>query len=155
MLRSIIEHGGKSAKANIKAGAVLATGMGVVLDGTTAKLPTKATAEDIYVVNKARTLTGKDANLVEASDYLESFNKVAVDEYLVAENFDFGEEFATDQYNVETVKAENKGKRVEVGTDGKWTVGTSTSKYVFVDFYADNGHTLARIAVSDTAKANS
>ena len=155
MLRSIIEHGGKSAKANIKAGVALATGMGVVLDGTTAKLPTEATAADIYVVNKARTLTGTDAAIVEASDYLESFNKVAVDEYLVAENFDFGEEFATDQYDTSTVTAENKGKRIEVGADGKWTIGTSVSKYVFVDFYTDNGHTLARIAVSDTAKANS
>lgn len=157
MLRSIFEHSGKSAKANVKAEAALATGMGVVIDGTTAKLPSAETAEDIYVVNKARILSGIDAGRVEASDYLDSFNKVAAGEFLVAENFDFGEEFATDQYKAADMVSANKGKRVSVGTDGKWIVATKStvsSKYVFIDTYTDNGHTLARIGVSDTAKAN-
>lgn len=154
MLRSIIEHGGKSAKANVKAEVKLATGMGIVIDGTTAKLPSAETAADIYVVNKARTLTGVDAGRVEASDYLESFNTVEAGEFLVAENFDFGEEFATDQYKADDMVTGNKGKRVAVDADGKWMLATEASKYVFVDTYVDNGHILARISVSDTAKTN-
>ena len=157
MLRSIFEHSGKSAKANIKANSELATGMGIVIDGTTAKLPAAETADDIYVVNKARVLSGVDAGRTEVSDYLDLFNKVKSGEFLVAENFDFGEEFATDQYKAADMVSANKGKRVSVGTDGKWMVATKTtvsSKYVFIDTYTDNGHTLARIGVSDTAKAN-
>lgn len=157
MLRSIFEHSGKSAKANIKADVDLATGMGIVIDGTTAKLPSAETANDIYVANKARVLSGIDAGRTEVSDYLASFNTVEKGEFLVAENFDFGEEFATDQYKAEDMVAGNKGKRVSVGTDGKWMIATSSvdSKYVFVDTYTDNGKVLARIGISDTVAQNS
>lgn len=157
MLRSIIEHGGKSAVAYMKTAADMKTGMGVVITDGELAFPAAETAEDVYVLQKARILSGVDAARTEVSDYLESFNTFAEGDLAVGENFDFGEQFATDQYDAESVKDEAAGKRLSVGTDGKWKVATETtvpSKYVLVGMYVDNGHTLARIRVSDTAAAN-
>ena len=154
MLRSIIEHDNKSAVANLKVAAAAKTGMGVVIDGDALKFPTEATAADIYVLNKARVPYGTNAARTQFSDYDEQFNTFKANELAVAENFDFGEEFAVDQYDAATVTAENAGKRLAVGTDGKWTLATVASKYVLVGLINDNGHTLARIRVSDTAVAN-
>lgn len=157
MLRSVIEHGGKSAIANLKVAAAAKTGMGVVIKDGKLAFPAAETAEDIYVLQKARVLYGVDTARAEVSDYLDSFNTFAANELAVAENFDFGEQFATDQYDATSVKADNAGKRVSVGTDGKWVVAGASvmSKYILEGMISDNGHTLAKIRVSDTTAKNS
>lgn len=154
MLRSIIEHGGKSAPANMKVAANAKTGMGVVITDGQLAFPTAATAADVYFLQKARVLSGTDAARTDVSDYLDSFNTLKAGDLAVAENYDFGEEFATDQYDATDLVVANVGKRVEVGTDGKLALATGSSKYIFVGLHNDGGHTLARIRVSDTAAAN-
>lgn len=156
MLRSVIEHGGKSAPAHMKVTTPAATGMGVVIANGALTLPAEETAADLYFLQKARVLTGTDAARSEVSDYLAAFNTFAANELAIAENYDFGEEFATDQYDATSITAENAGKRVAVGTDGKVKVATAgvASKYVLVGLYNDGSHVLAHIRVSDTAAAN-
>lgn len=156
MLRSVIEHDNKSAPAFMKVAAAAKTGMGVVISSGALAFPGSATAADIYVLNKARIPEGTLAAATILSDYEDQFNTFAANDLAVAENFDFGEEFGTDQYNATNVKAANAGKRLAVGTDGKWDVAGSgvASKYILVGMLEDGGHTLAWIRVSDTAVEN-
>ena len=157
MLRSVIEHDNKSAPAYMKVAAAAKTGMGVVISSGQLAFPSAATADDIYVLNKARVPEGLLAAAEVLSDYEEQFNTFAAGDYAVAENFDFGEQFATDQYNATNLTDANAGKVLVVGTDGKWDLATSTttSKYIFVGLFNDGSHVLARIRVSDTPVANS
>lgn len=156
MLRTVIEHDHKTAPAYLKVAAAANTGMGVVFANGGLAFPSAATAADIYVLNKARVAEGLLAAQEIVSDYAPEFNTFAAGELAVAYNFDFGEQFAVDQYNAETVIEANKGKVLAVGTDGKWTVAGSgvASKYIFDGFYHDGAHTLALIRVSDTATTN-
>lgn len=158
MLRTLIGHEHKAAFADCKASAACSTGMGVVMDraAKTFALPTAETAADIVIVYKERIPSGIYAANGDYSDYFEQYNSVAAGEFAPLYSYDYGEVFATDQYDSTIVDAA-KGKRVSVGTDGKWKVATVTtvsSKYVFKDFYNDNGHKLAIIEVSDTPAAN-
>lgn len=158
MVREIMVHEGKMAPADCKAGAAVATGMGVVVDRATKTfaLPAAATSSEIFVVHKERIPTGVYAGIENLSDYFEQFNSVAQNELAPLWKYEAGDVFAVDQYASALADAD-KGKRVLVGTDGKWAVATSTatSQYKFVDWYMDNGHKLAKIEVCDVAIANS
>ena len=151
MVRDLMTHEGKIAPADSKATAACATGMGVVLNraAKTFSLPSAATAENIFVVHKNRVPTGVYAGMTNFSDYFEQFNTVAVDEYAPLYMYEFGEVFATDQFDTTALTATTTACGVAVGTDGKWTTvsGTSKSKYRFVGMYDDAGHTLAKIEV--------
>lgn len=157
MLRILIDHDQKSAPADCKAAAAVATGMGVIMDraAKTFAVPTSETAGDIYVVNKERIPTGIYAAQTNFSDYFEQFNEVAKDEYAPLYNFDYGEIFAVDAYD-SAIADTDKGSRLAVGTDGKWKIAGSgvASKYVFNGFYQDVNHKLISISVSDTAATN-
>lgn len=85
------------------------------------------------------------------SNYDEDFVTLKENEFGKLIAYYPGERFATDQYT-ETGLVE--GVRVAAGTDGKLAKATVTSRYVFKDFWTDNGHKLAVIEVSDTAVAN-
>ena len=112
-------------------------------------IPSAETAENIYVVNKERYATGIYAAQTDFSDYFFQFNEVAAGEFAPLYNFDFGEVFAVDQFTGLTDS--DKGSYVAVGADGKWVVASVASKYKFTGLYNDNGHSLARIEVCDTA----
>ena len=79
------------------------------------------------------------------------FNTVKANESVLLVKYHAGESFLTDQFDTMTV-----GDRAVVGTDGKWEAATDTktSIYVFKGTVNDNGHTLAKIEVSDTADKN-
>lgn len=149
MVRDIEIHGGKDAPANNKAVKACSTGMGVVLDRSakTFDLPSAATSENIYVVHKERIPTGLNAAATDLSDYFEEFNTVAEDEFAPLYTYDFGEQFATDQFDNTTLKAGAENTAAAVGTDGKWTAASGASKYRFVGIYNDAGHELAQIEV--------
>lgn len=157
MLRELMVNNGDVAPASYIAETELKTGAPVVVDKTTGKVtaPSTETASDIYVVDKERYATGVYAGLTNMSDYHENFNTVEANQPVKLCVYDAQQEtFATSEYD-ETIVDGAKGKRV-AAKDGKWTVATTTaSKYVFVDFFIDNGHKLAMITVSDTAVQNS
>lgn len=153
MLRDNIINGAKFIDATKKAAVALKTGMGVVITSGKAALASAATGVDVFLVQKNRIATGVNAVRTEFSDYEEEFNTVKADEAVLLVKYHAGESFLTDQY----ATGLNAGERVVAGADGKWAKADTnvTSIYVFVGTVNDNGHTLAKIEVSDTAVKNS
>ena len=163
MLREFRVNGADAPAAYFVADTDLKTGMGVVKDYANglAKLPTSATADDIFLVAKAPIATGVYAG-TDQSDYFEEYNTVAEGDCVVLYSYRDDSAFGTDQYAAAlgTALAASGATPtyVSVGTDGKW-VATSgsgnTSKYLATGLYDDAGHTLVRIEVLDVAGANS
>ena len=158
MIRDFEIHEGKLAPAYASAAASVATGMGVILNraSKTFGLPSAATADEIFVVHKARKATGANTALTDFSDYFPEFNAVASGEFAPLKKYEAADVFGTDQF-ASTITSSDFGKYLVVGTDGKWDVGASSaaSVYRLLGFYTDAGaHTLARIEVLDTAGKN-
>ena len=158
MIRDFEIHEGKLAPAYASAAASVATGMGVILNraSKTFGLPSAATADEIFVVHKARKATGANTALTDFSDYFEEFNTVAAGEFVPLKKYEAADVFGTDQF-ASAISSSDFGKFLAVGTDGKWAVAgeSVTSVYRLVDLYTDAGaHTLARIEVLDTAGEN-
>ena len=155
MLRDNIVNDGKFAIATHKAEADCSTGMGVVIDVATKTfaVPSEETATDIYLIDKERIPTGINASKTDYSDYFEEFVTVEKDEFAKLVKYVRGESFLTDQIGSD-VTADAVGKRVAVGTDGKWKVATVASAYEVAGIVSDNGHTLAKIQVKDTEAEN-
>ena len=159
MLRDIIVNGQDAAIADFKIGTAAATGMGVVVDSEankTVKLPAAETATDVFVLQKAHVPTGLNCAKEIFSDYDPEFNTFAANDYVVLNKYYVGEYFATDAY-ASGLLATDAGKKLSVGTDGKWKVATAstvTSKYVFCGFVTDNGHQLAKVKVVEDTTAN-
>lgn len=159
MLRDLIVNGQDAAIAGYKVAAAAATGMGVVISDEATKtvaFPGSATATDIFVLYKSKVPTGINCAKTEFSDYDPEFNTFEAGEQCILRKYDIGERFAVDAYASGLV-AGDAGKKVNVGTDGKWAVAgaNATSKYVFLGFVTDNGHQLARIKVVEDTTANS
>ena len=155
MLRELINHGGKAAETTYAAASALKTGMGVVknIDGT-CSIPSSPTSKNIFLVDKERVPTGINAGKTYLSDYEAEFNTVAEDELVKLNEYAFGEKFATSEF-AGALQDSDKGKTLEVGTDGKWAVATAASIYRFEGFYMDAAtHKLAKIAVLKDAVAN-
>lgn len=157
MVRELIVHDHLAVDATFTAGKELKTGMGVVRDFTTrtATTPSAATAAQIAVVYKLPIPTGRNAALTQFSDYDEELNTVAKGEKFVCYTYPDNTEFAVDQYAA-ALKESDVDKYLEVGTDGLWTVAakSANSRYKFIGFMNDNGHTLAKIFVCDVPGAN-
>ncbi len=164
MLRQLIVDDYDAAPAYYTAGDNLATGMGVTKDyaNNTADLPEAETADNIWLVQKDRVAYGTLAGIENVSDYDPAFNTFKAGEKVVLYRFKVGSIFATDAYKTTDLVVGNVGKRVAVGTDGKWCLATATagstagtaSRYVFRGLYNDAGHTLAKIEVVEDATAN-
>ena len=159
MLRDIIVNGNNHADATYKTSGAYKTGMGVTktLSAGTVAIPAAETASDVFVLQKARTVSGDMAARTQFSDYEPEFNEFAEGELCVLYTYAPGEQFATDQYVAADMVTANIGKYVAVNTSGKWCVATATtvtSKYVFKGTMSDAGHTLAVIEVVDTPAAN-
>lgn len=156
MLRELNVHAQKAAPANYKAAVAVSTSSAVVKNNTssTFAFPAAATASDLCFVQKARIPTGANASRTEFSDYEVEFNSVKKGEPAVLYTYDYGEVFGVSEYDAATLMAANQGKRVMAGKDGKLTVSTVASKYIFEELYTENGHKLAKISVSDTPITN-
>ena len=158
MLRDLLVNGQDAAIAGYKVAAAAATGMGVVISNESTKtvaFPESATATDIFLLYKSKVPVGLECAKTEFSDYDTAFNTLAANEQVILRKYEVGERFATDQYASGLV-ATDAGKKVNVGTDGKWAVGATSapSKYVFLGFVMDNGHKLARIKVVEDTTGN-
>lgn len=159
MLRDLIVNAQDAAIAGYTVTTAAATGMGVVItdeDEKTVGLPEAETAVDVFVLQKARVPEGLNCARTDFSDYDPDFNTFAADEQVVLHKYDIGERFAVDAFAAALTDSD-KGKKLAVGTDGKWKVAGSsvTSKYEFIGLVNDNGHTLARIKVVENTTANS
>lgn len=162
MLRKLYEKNDmKGAIATFKAAAAMTTGMGVVKDEATgeAKLPSAETADGIFFVDKARVANGTKASLTDFSDYDTMFTDIAAGEKVLLVHADDTDKIATDAYKASDMVADNVGKYVSVGTDGKWQLATGStnavaSRYVFIGTYNDVNHTLAVIEKVETAGKN-
>ena len=157
MLRDLIVNAQDAAIAGYTVTTAAATGMGVVItdeDEKTVGLPEAETAVDVFVLQKAKVPEGLNCARTDFSDYDPDFNTFAADEQVVLHKYDIGERFAVDAFAAALTDSD-KGKKVAVGTDGKWKVATGASKYVFYGMMNDNGHTLAKIKVVEDTTANS
>lgn len=157
MLRDLEVHEILAVDATFKASTELKTGMGVVRNWKTGKAskPAALTSADLVFVQKDRRPTGLNTARTEFSDYEPEFNTVAEDELFVAYVYPANTLFGTDQYDAEALTADTDPTYVAVGTDGKFTTATAASIYQFVGIMNDNGHSLAKIRVCDTAGTNS
>lgn len=155
MIRELGVHSTKYTPANMTAAVAMVTGMGAqisVADGNVI-LPAAETASDIYFVEKERNVEGIYASVTNLDDYFEQFVNVAAGEFVKLEKPVAGELYGVDQF-VAALADGDKGKRLAVGTDGKWKVATVVSPYVFEGFVMDGTHKLAQIRVSDVAASN-
>ena len=155
MLREFMVNVGEIAPAQYTASADFNTGAPVVVDIATGTVNavTKETASDLYVVDKERCPEGVYAAMTNLSDYHEGYNKVSKDDKVKLCAYGVpADAFGTSEYD-DTITDETAGKRV-AAKNGKWTVATTASKYIFTGFVNDNGHTLAKIVVSDTSVTN-
>lgn len=142
MLRDFISNGAKFADATYTADVALVRGMGVQKSNGEAILPTAATGEGIFLVDKEPIPTGLDSLRGEISDYDDIFEKIATGTYVKLVKYGVGEQFGSDQVTGTIAD----GTYAIVGTDGKWVAAT-TGKVAYVvsrGVYDDNGHTLTR-----------
>lgn len=157
MIRELGTNYGKNIPAQYTAAVAMTTGMGVQVDAAnnTVILPAAATADNIYFLEKERVAEGIYAGVANLGDYFEQFVNVKAGEHVKIIPALAGELYAVDQF-ASAVVADDKGKRLAVGTDGKWAVAGSTvaSRFEFEGFYTDGSHKLAMIRVLDTAAAN-
>lgn len=152
MIRDIRRNGAQPKDTMHKAEVAMVTGMGVVFkDSNTVSLPGEETVTNIYFVTKERVPSGVNAARANISDYDDDFVKVAKGEFVGLERFTDGEKLATDQFKAEDFNEDLKGKPVSVGTDGKLMKATKASKYIFEDFFMDNGHKLVMVRVEADA----
>lgn len=155
MLRELMVNVGETAPAQYIASADFNTGAPVVVDvaSGTVNAVTDETASDLYVVDKERYPEGAYAGVTNLSDYHEGYNKVAKDSAVKLCAYGVpADAFGTSEYD-DTITDETANKRV-AAKNGKWTLATQASKYVFAGFVYDNGNKLAKIVVSDTATTN-
>ncbi len=154
MLRELQVTMNKPANAMYKSGEEkIITGMAVVKNETnkTFEFPTEETASNLFFVDKERIPTGSNCARVDMSDYDEDFVTVKENEFAKLITYYVGERFAVDQFVKDGLES---GVRVAVGTDGKLVKATVASKYIFKEFFNDNGHELALIEVADDAVVN-
>ena len=157
MLREFMVNSVEIAPTNYTATANFVTGAPVTVDVSTGEVKavgSTETATDLYVVDKERYPEGVYAGLTNLSDYHEGFNTVKENEKVKLCAYGIpSDSFGTTEYD-SNITQSALNKRV-AAKNGKWTVATVASKYIFAGFVNDNGHQLAKIVVSDTATTNS
>ena len=156
MLRELMVIHGATAPTQYKASAKTNTGCPVVVNYATGtfQAPTEETVDNLFFVDKERYATGVYAGITNLSDYEDQFNVVDKNACGKLCAYDYaGDVFATSEYDTESITEDAVGKRV-AAVNGKLAVATKASKYQFAGFVTDNGHTLAKIVVCDSAVAN-
>lgn len=159
MIRDFIINGAKAPDAMHKAKVAMVTGMAVVKEDSAtdkyANITSDETVADIYFVDKERVPSGINTARGDMSDYDEDFVNIKADEPISLDKYAPGEKFGTDQYDSASLVNDTAIDTRVSFKKGKAIKATIASPYVFKGFYNDNGHTLAQIAVSDTAVVNS
>lgn len=156
MLRELRTGTGKVVDATYKADVAMVTGMAVVKNYTdkTADMPTAATVDGFFFVNKERVPTGVNCARGDMSDYDDNFVKIALGDPVKLIAPVVGERYATDQFTDTDLVV---GDALMVGTNGKFARATNTtvsSRFIYTGTVTDNGHTLAVVEVTAVAKAN-
>lgn len=126
MLRNRIVNGQKASDATYVAHAELVRGMAVVkaAGGKTAFVA-EATDANLFLVDRDNLPSGIECFYSDRPDA--EFDKIGADEKILMRPYVHGESFYTDQY---VSGAEVDGVMLGAGTDGKWTVCESGTKYV-------------------------
>lgn len=129
-----------------KAGAKMATGMGVVKNriSKTVDIPADGTVAGFYFVTKERVPKGINSALEEMSDYHDDFNQIELNEMVKLIIPEVGERYATDQY-VATGLTQGDGLMIK---GGKFVKATGESKLVYDGIYDDAGHKLAIVEIT-------
>jgi hypothetical protein len=143
MLRELITNTGKIADATCTADVALVRGMAVQKLNGEAVLPTAATGEGLFFVDKEQVPTGLDTLKGEISDYDDIFEKIAANSNCKLIKYYAGEQIATDQVTGTIAD----GTYVVAGTDGKLkaAVAGNVAYAVSRGAYDDNGHALTKI----------
>lgn len=153
MLRELQVHELKPIRARYKAAVDMVVGMGVVVDTAagTVKLPTAATAYNVFVVDKEREAKGMNNIRKDFSDRFTDFIHIKAGEFVKLHNYDLGDEFATDQTaSIPTLAAATYAK---VGTDGTWSASTEPTKFHVVGTYNDAGNPMVAIEIVEVEPA--
>lgn len=151
MFRFMQNYTNKPVNAMKTAEVAMVQGMGVVVEDDTVKLPTEATAKDIFIVTKERIPTGLDSIQGDIPDYDERFENIEKGDFVVLIKPTTPERFFTDQFTGSL----SKGDYVVVGVDGKFVKANSDAESnlkVVNPAYVDCGkHTGVLIEVVDWA----
>ena len=153
MLRELQVQELKPIRARYKAAVDMVVGMGVVVDTAagTVKLPTAATAYNVFVVDKEREAKGMNNIRKDFSDRFTDFIHIKAGEFVKLHNYDLGDEFATDQTaSIPTLAAATYAK---VGTDGTWSASTEPTKFHVVGTYNDAGNPMVAIEIVEVEPA--
>jgi len=143
MLRELIANTGKIADATYTADVALVRGMAVQKSNGEAVLPTAATGEGLFFVDKEPIPTGLDTVRGDISDYDASFENIKAGEYVKLIKYYAGEQIAIDQVTG-TVAS---GTYMVAGTDGKLKAASTgnVSYAISRGAYDDNGHALTKV----------
>lgn len=129
MFRGLQDILGENYDAMYKAKEAMVAGMGAVKDYATGefKFPASATAQDIYFVTKDMQPIGIQTVYGDVSEY--DCQDIKAGEFGLLVAGKKGEKFFTDQI----ADGITTGARVEVGTDGKFTVASGKSNMICAD----------------------
>lgn len=147
MIRELQVNVAKNVPSTCKAEVEMKTGMGAAYDIATDSVDFPAAAEgvEVFILEKERIPTGRNAGIVNLSDYTDEFVTIAAEELCQRIPMYAGERYGTDQYAA--VKPAI-GDKLAVGTDGKWvTATTGTSRFICGGDYDDAGHPLIIVEV--------
>lgn len=120
----------KPVPTHYTAAADMVTGMAVVLDiaNEEAELPSAATGDNLWVVDKERIANGCKAGM-QLSDWDAEYVNVAEGDKVKLHNYYPGERFATDQ--VAQASDMTVGTYVQANTSGLWAkMSSGTANYV-------------------------
>ena len=153
MLRELQVINGKNVDAMYKTDVALVTGMAVKKNFTdkTVDMPTAATVDGFFFVNKQRIPTGLNCARGDMSDYDVNFTNVEIGEFVDLVTPMIGERYATDQF-IATGLVD--GVALMVGVDGKFAKATAPSRFIYGGTFNDAGNTLAIVEVSATTVTN-
>lgn len=158
MIREMFYHDQKAVPAIYSAKTAMTTGMGVQVDFTKNEVAVPSaddTVDGIFFVDHEFSPEGLKASLTNIDDYDEDAVAIKEGELVKLIAPEVGEMYGTDQYVATDVAETNKGKRMAVGTDGKWKLATTAaSRFILADVQKDGVHTLAWISVAPEAKTN-
>lgn len=153
MLRELQTIANKNVDTMYKADVAMVTGMAVVKNfaDKTADMPTAATVEGFYFVNKERVPIGINCAKTDMSDYEEDFTAIKTGEPVKLITPMIGERYAVDQYVATGLTV---GNSLMVGTDGKFVKATVASRIIYGGTFDDAGHTLAIVEISGAPVTN-
>lgn len=148
MLRELQTTTGKVYDATNKASVKMVVGMGVVKDyeNKTVKFPSAATDVGVFFVTKEKIAKGIYAGLGEFSDYENMFMDIEAGELVKLVPIVKSERYATDQVTTTDLA---KGDYLALGTDGKFSKSSNSTRFVYGGTQTVDTHVLHVIEAID------